>query len=244
MQPHELETWVLKIVDRVKAKQPVEDSRVELKSEWPGPNDAARRIAGLANASHGAPALWIVGIDEKANQIVGADEQNLANWWPQVVSEFESGFAPDKQDLAIPTDGVTVVALLFQTDRRPFVVKNAQQGRVQFEVPWRDATGIRTARRRELITLLSPLVAIPHLQVLDGSLVCNVTGSGPIVAPKRPLCATRKFTVKTGVSHCGIGGCCLFLFSQATQVPRVNSPRRATQVPSLSWNTTRTALCG
>ena len=41
MRLHEIEAWVLSIVDRVAKGQPVEDTRVELKAKWPDPEWAA-----------------------------------------------------------------------------------------------------------------------------------------------------------------------------------------------------------
>jgi hypothetical protein len=53
MRRAELEAWVLEVLERVEQGKPVEDSRVELKREWPDPERAARRIAGHANAARG-----------------------------------------------------------------------------------------------------------------------------------------------------------------------------------------------
>src|SRR5579872_6768079 len=171
MQRYEIEAWVYRIAERIKAKQPIEDSHVELKREWPDPNDAARRIAGITNASHGSPTLLVVGIDEKAFQITGADYNNLATWWPQVQSEFESRWAPQMTDANVVIDGLTVVALVFNSERRPFLVKNAEFGKspnkVEFEVPWREASRVRTAKRQDLIMILSSAADLPRITVLD-----------------------------------------------------------------------------
>jgi hypothetical protein len=56
MEPRYLarvEAWALGIVSRVKSSQKVEDSRVELKREWPVPEKGARRLAAHANAALG-----------------------------------------------------------------------------------------------------------------------------------------------------------------------------------------------
>lgn len=177
MRPHEIETWALNIIDRVEAKHPIEDFRVELKAEWIEPERAARRIAGHANAARGAPILWLIGVDEERG-VVGAEHEELASWYPKVKSQF-NGLAPVLTDMNIPThDGKTVVALLFETDRAPFVVKNVAYGRrdagpVRFEVPWRENTSIRTATRADLIRLLSPLQALPVFEVLEGLLTAE-----------------------------------------------------------------------
>jgi hypothetical protein len=177
MRPHEIEIWALNIIDRVEGKQPIEDFRVELKADWIEPKKAARRIAGHANAARGAPILWLIGVDEERG-IVGAEHEELANWYPQVRTQFD-GLAPVLTDLNIPThNGKTAVALLFETDRAPFIVKNVVFGQrgggpVRFEVPWRENTSIRTASRSDLLRLLTPLQALPDFEVLEGLLTAT-----------------------------------------------------------------------
>ena len=177
MRPHEIEVWALNIIDRVEAKHPIEDFRVELKADWIEPEKAARRIAGHANAARGAPILWLIGVDEERG-VVGAEHEELANWYPRVKTQFD-GLAPVLTDLNIPThNGKTAVALLFETDRAPFVVKNVaygsrEGGPVRFEVPWRENTSIRTASRSDLLRLLAPLQALPGFEILEGLLTAT-----------------------------------------------------------------------
>jgi len=178
MRAQDIEAWVLKIVDRVRASQPVEDFRVELKAAWPDNSyKAARRLAGHCNAARGEPVLWIIGLDEEKG-VVGAAQSELADWLPQVRSHFES-ISPDlDRDMNVPVDDTTVVALLFNTDRAPFVVKNraygqTQGGPVQLEVPWREGTRVRTARREDLLRLLVPLQTLPDVTILEASLSCS-----------------------------------------------------------------------
>ena len=170
MQKNEIESWVYQIIDRVQSAQPVEDVRVELKSEWP--DDAhrvARRIAGHANAAHGEPILWLIGIDEKGRHIAGANYLELADWWAKVQALFDE-LPPDMTHLNVPYDNKTIAALLFNTERRPFVVKVPRGGHIDLEVPWRDGTRIRSARRRELITILSATCKNPSIDVQKGTL--------------------------------------------------------------------------
>jgi len=172
MRKIELEGWVVRILDRVVQNQPIEDSLVEVKAEWIDPVRAARRLAAHANGARGESILWIVGVDEKNHLICGASEVELADWFAQVKSNFDDNLVPDLT-LQIPVtygNGATVVALLFDTDRAPFLVKNPKGGDIQYEVPWREATGLRTARRRDLIRILIPIMKLPDLQVLEGSL--------------------------------------------------------------------------
>lgn len=177
MKSHEIENWALSIVDRVEAGQPVEDSRVELKATWLEAAKAARRIAGHANAARGEPILWLIGVDEK-NGVVAVEHQEFANWWAEVKACFD-GLAPDVTDLNVLAGGHTIVALLFQTDRAPFVVKNPAYGNrgggaVSLEVPWREGTSVRSATRADLLRLLSPLQALPTFEMLSGSLVAKL----------------------------------------------------------------------
>jgi len=176
MKAHQIESWALSIIDRVEAGQPNEDSRVELKAEWIQAEKAARRLAGHANAAGGAPVLWLVGVNEKKG-VVGARHEDLADWYPKVQAQFD-GLAPQLVDYNIPVGGKTVVALLFETERAPFVVKNPCFGKkdggpVEREVPWREGTRVRSARRADLVRLLSPLQALPDFEVLSGTLVAK-----------------------------------------------------------------------
>ncbi|MDQ3917560.1 MAG: hypothetical protein M3348_03710 [Acidobacteriota bacterium] len=182
MRKSELEAWVLNVIDRVESGQPYEDARVELKREWPEPKRAARRIAGHANAAGGEPVLWIIGVDQTVG-VVGADALELAMWLPQVRAEFIE-LAPDLLlDLNVPARGKTVVALLFETDRAPFVVKNPAYGSsgggsVEMEVPWRDGTRVRSARRSELLRMLAPPEMLPSIEVIEGSLKLRLPQEG------------------------------------------------------------------
>lgn len=165
MRINDIENWALTIIDSVKAKQPVEDTRVELKAKYPDDvKKAARRIAGHANAARGEHILWLIGVDEGANTIPGASLTDLASWYSGVKAEFDE-LAPEPVSLNIPIDGVTVVALYFETDRAPFVVKNPLGGTVQREVPWREATSIKSASRSQLIRLLTPIQKLPVVEV-------------------------------------------------------------------------------
>jgi hypothetical protein len=208
MRTLEIEAWVLRIADQVMQRQHVEDSLVELKSEWPAAVSAARQIAAHANAARGAPILWIIGMDEKRG-VCGAGPQELANWFPSVCSQFNQ-LHPDLQDLNVRVGDETVVALLFQTERAPFVVKNPAFGTasgepVELEVPWREGRKTRSARREDLVRMLAPLTVLPEIECLNceltlrvenknitdvdqswfvnGSLYVIPSGTGPVVYP-------------------------------------------------------------
>lgn len=145
MRNIEIEGWVLGLVERVNKKMPVEDSREELKADWVAdPPKMARQLAAMANAAHGQSILWVIGLDQEKG-VVGASNAELANWWPPISSLFD-GLAPTFTDLNIPVENKTVVALLFTTDRFPYVVK---ADRDRLELPWREGRRTRSAKRFE-----------------------------------------------------------------------------------------------
>jgi hypothetical protein len=182
MRPSQIEAWVLRVVEALGKGAPTEDSQVELKAEWPDPKKAARQIAGHANAAHGEPILWLIGVDERAG-VVGADREELSKRWPQVESQFD-GLAPRFVDLNIPVNGVTVVSLLMETDRAPFVVNNPAAN-MDKEVPWREGTRVRSARRADLIKLLEPLEKLPEVDLMWGRFDKGVLMACLFIAPPR-----------------------------------------------------------
>jgi hypothetical protein len=172
MRLSDIEAWVLGVADQQKCKQPCEDSRVEIKAKWPDPQKAARQIAGHGNAARGENILWIIGIDESEG-IIGADNTEVANWLPTVKGCFDGVF-PELVDLNVRVDEKMVVALVFSTDRAPFVVKNnafgkPDSGPVELEVPWREGRRTRSARREDLVRLLVPISRQPSVEVLGAT---------------------------------------------------------------------------
>jgi hypothetical protein len=169
MTPSEIERWALRVVEQVKSGQPNEDARVELKTEWPADAyKAARQIAAHANPAGGEPILWVIGVDQKG-VVVGADHNELSKWHKQVESHFDE-LAPGVTDVNVPIDGKTIVALLFDTERRPFVIRSLNSGPVTYEVPWRGATSNRSAKRAELVRLLGSSPRLPKWEVVNGTL--------------------------------------------------------------------------
>ena len=165
MRPSDIEYWALDVIRRVEAGHPNEDARVELKSTWLTDHwKAARLIAGHANAAGGEHVLWLVGVDQKKG-VLGAQHEELANWYPQVKAHFNE-LPPTMTDINIPYQGKTVVALLFDADRAPFVVNNLDRGTITREVPWREGTSLRSATRTDLLRLLVPHQSLPDFDVL------------------------------------------------------------------------------
>jgi hypothetical protein len=169
MRPNDIENWALEVIERVLTRQPVEDSRIELKSEWPKDHHkAARQIAGQANSARGEPILWLIGIDEKKTIVTGADYEEISNWKQSIDACFNE-LAPTLSHINVPYENKTVVALFWETDRRPFLVKNPRGGVISLEVPWRDASSTRTATRTDLLRLLYPVSKAPSFELIEGS---------------------------------------------------------------------------
>lgn len=172
MRPNDIENWGLHIIERVESKQLVEDSRVELKAEWPTDHSkAARQIAGHANSARGEPILWLIGVDE-IRGVTGANYEEISNWKQSVEAEFD-GLAPTLSHLNIPYQNKTVVALLWQTEGMPFLVKNPLYGKpaggpISLEVPWREGGSTRTANRTDILKLLYPVTKAPSFEVIRG----------------------------------------------------------------------------
>lgn len=172
MTPAELELRTSQILDRVANHQGVESQLTELKASWPDPPEkAARQLAGHANAARGERILWIIGADEKTGTIVTPTGDHL-QWWQRVQKRFDE-LAPELLfDLAVPYQGQTLRALMFDTRRAPYVVK--VEGGDRLEVPWREATGTRSARHSDLIRILVPRSRLPDVQPHDGEVMLRV----------------------------------------------------------------------
>jgi hypothetical protein len=174
MRRHEIESWAYSVIERVRSGALNEDSRVELKREWIPAEKAARRLAAHANSALGEPILWLIGVDQKSGELIQS-LNDLATWWPSVTKHFD-GMPPEVVDIALSVDGKMIMALCFDTEQRPFVVKLKQDF---LEVPWRDGTRTRSATRSELIRLLSPVVDLPNFEILNANFVAKQTQPEP-----------------------------------------------------------------
>jgi hypothetical protein len=204
MTHSEIERWVLRVVEQVKRGQPNEDARVELKAAWP--NDTykvARQIAAHANPAGGEPILWLIGVDQKG-VVLGADHNELSTWYKQVESNFDE-LSPGVTDVNVPVDGKTIVALLFDTERRPYVIKSMGGGPVTHEVPWRGSTSTRSAKRAELIRLLDSIPHLPKWEALNGTLNVEWTNSPRMLGNNRRWLLNLKLYVEPdGPARLGI----------------------------------------
>lgn len=206
MEKRRLEARVLDLVSRVVLERgAIEDDETECKSEWPTDvPKTARQIAGLANAARGREVLWLIGLDEKASSIKPVDQEELSNWWSSVSAEFD-GVAPEIESLWVPTEhGGPVMALLFSTDRSPYVVKvKPGSTSVHKEVPWRGANGTNTAKREQLLSLLVETTSVPEIElfapklrrvdtVLTFTATLDITATPPSSPTHRPPLLPRR----------------------------------------------------
>jgi hypothetical protein len=179
MRYDKLVSRTLEVADRVKRGQRIEDSAIELKREWTSAEKFARQLAAHANASGGNDITWIIGLDE-VEGVIGVDDSEVGDHLGSVRKWFVGPSPALTLDATPNVDGKTLRALLFSTDRAPYVVKNPAFGiplpsgspnnPVTSEVPWREGATTRSATHEDLIRILSPLSAVPDLEVLDGEL--------------------------------------------------------------------------
>lgn len=172
MNRQEIEALVLSVADRVLKGKRVEDSLIECKGEWPEPNKA-RQLAAHANSARGEEMVWIIGLDERTGALTSPDSPDLADWGSRMSSRFDDHVVPDMRDLIVQIDEqASVTALVFATDRAPYVVKVASgEGRVEREVPIRDGTRTRSAYRHELFRLLHPATIPPPVSLTHASVI-------------------------------------------------------------------------
>jgi len=127
----------------------------------------ARQIAASANAARGAEVVWLVGVRGDGT-VAGVGATEHADWWRQVQACFNE-ISPDLTDVVVARDEGRVLALFFTTNRAPYLIKTKDQ-RWEYEVPWRDGTRTRTARRHELLQILAPAATAPGIEVIDAFL--------------------------------------------------------------------------
>lgn len=175
MRRQQLELITIRAVEHVLSGQTNKDSLIEFKAAWPEISKV-RQLAGHANSARGEEKIWIIGVDEKKHALTNPQRQDSAQWWAQMSKRFDGLVAPEMTDLVVPIgESGAVTALLFHTDRSPYVISVPSGGAVEREVPIRDGTRTRSATRHELLRLLAPTVSLPDFSVLDASLTANQT---------------------------------------------------------------------
>jgi hypothetical protein len=170
MRAIDLEAKIITAVDQLRAGQHVEHDLIECKRSWPQ-EQKARQLAGSLNRAGGDPVIYIIGIDEKTGKVHDVSDTDILDWWSQIVPQFDH--TPPELvrhlNVQVGDGGEHVVAIAVSSDRAPYVVKTGK-GNQNFEVPMREGTGTRSARRDELLRLLIPTVSVPPAVVLKAEL--------------------------------------------------------------------------
>ena len=181
----QIEAWALGAIENALAGRHTEDSGVELKSDWPKDHArAARQIAAHANAAHGEPILWIVGVDERARCLADPTVIEIADWWAQVRKCF-CEVIPELTHVNVRISDKAVCALCFLTDRAPYVVRHAGGDDKSFDVPWREGNGTRSATRGELLRMLASNVPVPDIEVIGGEVTAEFETESDGARPTR-----------------------------------------------------------
>ena len=155
-------------VDQIRKGQQVETDFIECKREWPE-DKKARQLAGSLNRAAGDPVIYIIGLDEKTGLVTDVSGIDVLNWWNQIVPKFDQ--TPPEiarhMDVVVDSSGEKVVALVFASDRAPYVVKTGSAN-PSFEIPIREGSGTRSAHRDEILRMLMPTVKVPTAANLQG----------------------------------------------------------------------------
>lgn len=170
MRAIDLEARVITAVDQIRDGKQVEHDFIECKSTWPK-EDKVRQLAASLNRAGGDPVIYIIGINEKTGEILDVRGTEVSDWWGQITPRFDQAPPEMVRHMSVPVgdNGEHVVAVAFASDRAPYVVKTGLAN-PSLEVPMREGTSTRSARRDELLRLLIPTVTVPQAVVLEAGL--------------------------------------------------------------------------
>ncbi|MDQ0634400.1 hypothetical protein QFZ40_002309 [Arthrobacter pascens] len=173
MRAIDLEARVISAIDRIRAGELVEHDLIECKRDWPQ-ESKARQLAGSLNRAGGDPVIYIIGIHEKSRDVHDVSGTDVLDWWGQMTPKFDQLPPEMVRHISVPVGdgGKHVVAVAFASDRAPYLVKTGNAN-PSLEVPMREGTGTRTARRDELLRILIPTVRLPQTLVLYVNLRAN-----------------------------------------------------------------------
>ncbi|WP_350269033.1 hypothetical protein AAFP32_10095 [Brevibacterium sp. CBA3109] len=167
MRAIDLETQVLAAVERIRKGEKTENDLIECKRAWPS-NNKARQLAGSLNRAAGDAVIYVIGIDEKDGSIHDTSDTDILDWWSQIVGQFDQVPAEMVRHIDVPISNESVVGIAFSSDRAPYVVKTGSP-KPSLEIPIREGTGTRTARRDEVLRMLAPAIRVPAATVLESN---------------------------------------------------------------------------
>lgn len=202
MGPQQLEAMVLAAVDSLRSGAAVEDDRLELKREWPS-MEKARQLAGVANRARGQDVVYVIGMDE-SGRVHPTGDTDPAKWWAEMAARFDQ-VPPDlvRHLVVYVGPGESVVALQFDTTRAPYLV---QVGTSEFlEVPIRQGTRTRSARRDEILRMLIPATSAPPAEIIEGSASIQWTAPSDEFSDDRAERMHMSGVVRVFVEHTGPG---------------------------------------
>jgi hypothetical protein len=166
----QLETIALRAIASVERGTPIEDDFVECKRDWPMQNKS-RQLAGSLNRAAGDPVIYLIGVDEGTGTFPPITALEVSDWWAQLISEFDQVTPELVRHMTVPfgEQGQSIVALAIASDRAPYLVKTGT-AKPSLEVPIREGSGTRTAKRDELLRMLIPTITVPNATVLTCSI--------------------------------------------------------------------------
>ncbi|HEX9951254.1 MAG TPA: hypothetical protein VGB53_05760 [Rubricoccaceae bacterium] len=215
----QLEALAMQTAARVEAGHRIEDSFIEAKREWPTDYPRiARRLAAHANEMRGQPIVWVIGVDEDGASVPGAAKEEQGDWYAQVSKHFDQGVPALTLSRVAYHGDTPVMALLFDTSACPYVVRKEHDTRgFEHDVPMREGTRTRSAKRSEIVGLLAPLApridghllgamvelslqdvsgwelhGRPPMWVVDWTVYFIMIGSGEIIFPAHLFWAQLK----------------------------------------------------
>ena len=170
----EAETRARIAVRSVQRGQPAEDDLLEMKREWPDPVKSSRQLAGLANRANGASFMYLIGVDERDGSVHPQDSTDPATWWAQVQKRFDEASPSLLRHLNIEISPNEIVTLmLFESVHAPYVVMNSQGGSPELEIPLRDGTRTRSAKRHEVLEMITQQQGDARVSVMSAHLVAS-----------------------------------------------------------------------
>jgi hypothetical protein len=176
-----LQGWAQEVIEKVAKKSLIEDDLIEFKRIWIKPHKAARRIAAHANAARGQDILWLIGVDpDAADPFFELQESKPEEWFAQVKAFFVDGHSPGVRFFHVGWGDKVLYAIVFDTSEFPFLIslkrynqeEQKPEGVAENEVPWREGTSVRSAKRTEILSLLHKLPPLPTFEVLAAKCFC------------------------------------------------------------------------